>query len=98
MKINNKMAFVWKQGFDIIGNDISQDVQNKDNITGLINTCLKTDKCVAFNTNGWLKSDKSNLTVWENATENQGVFIKITNMSVDIEIPLKFDVPFQFEN
>lgn len=69
--------YVFHQGFDSGGNDITQDKDLANNASSLKKKCDITPKCVAFNTNGWLKSIVNPPTKWTKWTTDpdKGMYI-----------------------
>lgn len=69
--------YVFHQGFDSGGNDITQDKDLANNASSLKKKCDITPKCVAFNTNGWLKSVVKPPSKWTKWTTDpdKGMYI-----------------------
>jgi len=69
--------YVFHQGFDSNGNDITQAKDLANNASSLKKKCDITPKCVAFNTNGWLKTVVSSPEKWTKWTSDpdKGMYI-----------------------
>ena len=67
--------YVFYQGLDSGGNDIRQDT-NKDDIEKLKEQCDNEEKCIGFNTNGWLKFILNPFSKWTKWTDepNKGFY------------------------
>lgn len=86
--------YVFYQGLDSGGNDIRKDT-NKDDIERLKEQCDKEEKCIGFNTNGWLKNLLIPFTKWTLWTEepNKG-FYRVKTAEIPAEPAA---TPFQKE-
>jgi hypothetical protein len=49
--------YTFYQGMDSDGNDINQQANLVDNISGLESWCTAQPSCKGFNTNGWMKQN-----------------------------------------
>lgn len=56
--------YTFYQGLDSKDGDIKQDTANANNAVALQAACDIAPGCVAFNTNGWLKSSISPRNIW----------------------------------
>lgn len=56
--------YVFHQGVDSSGNDISQLADYANQITDLKSKCDQTPKCAGFNTKGWLKHTINPPATW----------------------------------
>ena len=69
--------YLYHSGWDSYGNDITRVTTLQNNVPALKQRCDKTPKCVAFNTNGWLKHALLPENEWMNWTTDpkKGMYV-----------------------
>lgn len=80
-KDDAKREYEFHQGVDSGGNDISQVADFANNVNSLKTKCNTTPKCVAFNTNGWLKHTVNPPETWSkwSSDPDKGLYVLKTS-------------------
>lgn len=70
-------SYVFHPMMDSGGNDIANATDLANNVPSLKSKCDQTPKCIAFNTNGWLKEKVESPSTWSQWTSDpdKGLYI-----------------------